>query len=617
MSTTITPSTAATKSGFTRYKPADECAICHHRKSGCMYVGAVGAPNAVICLRIESPKPIKGGMGWVHQLPPAKGKGHGKGSAKRIVATYGYTDAAGVLLYEVVRYEPKDFLQRRPDGQGGYVWKMEGVDRVLYRLPDLVAASDDSIIWIAEGEKDVDNLRSAGLIATCNAAGAGKWGTLSDDSILTGHHICIIADKDEPGRPHAQDVAGRLHGRAASIKIIEVPGNACKDASDFLSAGGDAEQLSQLWENAPEWTPESKPPPQQPDGSEPVLMRMSDIARTEILWLWPGRFPLGKISVLASRPGDGKTFIACDLAARVSTGRGHVDGTEIMQGSVLLICAEDDPSDTLGPRLDNHHADSHKIHLLRAVNRTIDGKINEVMFTLEDVASLEKALVSINDCRLIIIDPIGSFLGADADAHRDNEVRAVLAPLAMLAERYKVAVLIIAHIRKASGGHADDLVLGSRAFTGLARAVWHVTRDPDNKHRRLMLPGKSNIAKESTGLAFTIEDPGCVCWEPAPVDQNADEALALSQGTTGPEPEARKAAAEWLIELLAFGPIASADVQQAARDARLGWRAVRRAAESLGIKARKAEFGGPWQWHLPPKMATSPEGGHLRPDVDN
>ena len=116
------------------------------------------------------------------------------------------------------------------------------------------------------------------------------------------------------------------------------------------------------------------------------------------------------------------------------------------------------------------------------------------MFSLADVSAIEMALAKLPDCKLIVVDPIGSFLGGRTDAHRDNEVRGVLAPIATLAERYGVAVLVVAHYRKTSGNIADDAVIGSRAFTGIARAVWHLTSDIDNKARRLLLPGKNNFA---------------------------------------------------------------------------------------------------------------------------
>ena len=161
----------------------------------------------------------------------------------------------------------------------------------------------------------------------------------------------------------------------------------------------------------------------------PVLIRMSDVQTRGVDWLWPGRIPAGRATLLVGRPGEGKSFVTMDWASRVSTGTPWPDGTACPRGSVILISGEDDPRDTLRPRLDAHDADTSRIHLL-AMKRlqTPDGNTQEVMFTLDDVTTLENAIQQVSDCRLIIIDPIGSFIGAKTDAHRDNEVRGVLAP---------------------------------------------------------------------------------------------------------------------------------------------------------------------------------------------
>lgn len=172
------------------------------------------------------------------------GKNHATNHATSIA--YDYVNAAGELLFQVVRMVPKDFRQRRPDGKGGWIWQMGDTPRVLYRLPELLAADPADPVFIVEGEKDVDNLRKLGLTATCNPGGAGKWSKLSDDSALEGRNVVIISDKDDAGRKHAADVSSRLQGRAASIRTIELPGGAVKDASDWISAGGTAEKLLEL-----------------------------------------------------------------------------------------------------------------------------------------------------------------------------------------------------------------------------------------------------------------------------------------------------------------------------------------------------------------------------------
>jgi len=179
-------------------------------------------------------------------LFPPGNNGDGVG---RILATYDYRDAAGELLFQVVRFEGKDFRQRRPDGNGGWLWKLGRTPRVLYRLPELLAATCDERVWIVEGEKDADRLASVGLIATCNPGGAGKWSKLADDSALHGRPVAIIPDKDAAGRAHATDVAMRLRNRAADIRILELPGPG-KDASDWFDAGGTVAELQGLVETA-------------------------------------------------------------------------------------------------------------------------------------------------------------------------------------------------------------------------------------------------------------------------------------------------------------------------------------------------------------------------------
>lgn len=187
-------------------------------------------------------------------------------SPNRIVATYDYRDENGELLFQSVRFDPKDFKQRQPDGMGGWTWKLGNTPRVLYRLPELIAAAPDDPVFIVEGEKDADNLATLGLVSTTCPQGAGKWSKLSDDSHLHGRAIVIIADKDAPGRKHAQDVAMRLYGRAREIRILEMPGpTEVKDASDWLeerdsrSAEELKEELLDLVRAAQVYDPEARP----------------------------------------------------------------------------------------------------------------------------------------------------------------------------------------------------------------------------------------------------------------------------------------------------------------------------------------------------------------------
>ncbi|HAF08482.1 MAG TPA: hypothetical protein DCK98_00150 [Chloroflexi bacterium] len=178
-----------------------------------------------------------------------------KRTQRRIVATYSYQDEKGDLLFETVRYEPKDFRQRRPNGDGGWLWNLQGIRRVPYRLPEVRAmAAAGSRVYVVEGEKDADALDALGLCATTSPGGASKW---RDEyaAYLRGAAVVVIADKDAPGRAHAQGVALSCSGTAKSVKVLELPGDAVKDASDFFSAGGTKADLERIADEAPEWVP--------------------------------------------------------------------------------------------------------------------------------------------------------------------------------------------------------------------------------------------------------------------------------------------------------------------------------------------------------------------------
>jgi len=197
---------------------------------------------------------------------------------RRIVASYDYRDESGTLLYQVVRYQPKEFRQRRPDGHGGWSWKLNRVRRVLYRLPELMAANPERTIYIAEGEKAADRLAREGLTATCSPGGAGKW---RDEyaEVLRGRRVVVLPDNDAPGRSHAEAVARSLHGIAASVKAVELPGLASKaDVYDWLEASHTADELERLAARAPEWEATTTEP------NDPTLLpAVRDLAHAEAL----------------------------------------------------------------------------------------------------------------------------------------------------------------------------------------------------------------------------------------------------------------------------------------------------------------------------------------------
>jgi len=183
-------------------------------------------------------------------------------TTRRIVATYDYRDEQGVVLFQVCRFEPKDFRQRRPDGNGGWIWQVKGTAQVPYRLPELIAASSDSMVFIVEGEKDADRLADLGLVATCNAGGAAKRRADGKPSkpkwrpelnpFFQGRNVVILRDNDDAGRDHARSIAANLTPVAGSVRILELPDLPPKgDVSDWLDAGSSLEELQRLAAVAP------------------------------------------------------------------------------------------------------------------------------------------------------------------------------------------------------------------------------------------------------------------------------------------------------------------------------------------------------------------------------
>jgi hypothetical protein len=174
----------------------------------------------------------------------------GPKAERRIVSTYDYADEAGTLLYQVVRFAPKDFRQRRPDGTGGWVWDMKNVRRVLYRLPAVIeAVRQGETVYVCEGEKDCDAVNAldgSGFVATCNPGGAGKWRAEHAECLRGASRVVIVADKDEPGRRHALDVRASLKGIVDDVRIVEAKTG--KDAYDHLAAGHGLEELAPFHE---------------------------------------------------------------------------------------------------------------------------------------------------------------------------------------------------------------------------------------------------------------------------------------------------------------------------------------------------------------------------------
>ncbi|MCL5280566.1 MAG: AAA family ATPase [Planctomycetes bacterium] len=518
-----------------------------------------------------------------------------------------YEDAVRDVIAMVVRWDtdrgPVRRTIRRCPGGG---WALGGMPRPwpLYGLPEVLENAGGTI-YVTGSEEAADAALRQGLLGITSAEGSAGVGK-TDWQPLAGRDVVILPDNDPTGRWYAQMAATVLSAlrppaRVRTVRLPDLPPHG--DIRAWLVALGPDATAAAVRERMESLVAAAPAPPPAPAGDSPILRCLAQVAPSPVRWLWPGRVPLGRLTLLVGRPGAGKSFLTADLAARVSTGRPWPDGTACAAGAVLLICAEDDPADTLRPRLAAHGAALQRVHVLSRVRRSgADGRPCETAFTLADIGSLEESLRACPDCRLVIVDPIGSFLGRGTDAYRENHVRALLEPVARLAEAYGPAVLVTAHQRKsAASRHADDLALGSRAFTGVARAVWHLIRDPQDPQRRLLLPGKNNLAAQGSGLAFRIHGvPPALRWETAAVDLTANEALVAERpGHSGGDSPARRAAMDWLRQLLATGVEAVAEVRREAVNAGFSWRTVQRAKDELALRSVRPEPSGPWLWKLP------------------
>ena len=345
------------------------------------------------------------------------------------------------------------------------------------------------------------------------------------------------------------------------------------------------------------------------------VLCLADVTPQPITWLWPNWIAVGKVSCLAGDGGKGKSTILCDIAARTTNGDRWPDGADATAaGSVIILAAEDDVADTLAPRLLSVAANMRRVFTIRSVRN--DDQSRRTFNLQADLTRLEAEINRLGDVRLVIIDPVSSYLGK-VDSHKNAEVRTVLEPLAEMASRLRVAV-VCNHFSK-GGGNANSRIIGSVAFVNQARAAFIVTEDADDPERLLLMPSKMNIAPIKHGLAYRIEGHAIdangqtiltsrIGWESTPVTITADQALAAhdEMGKT-----LKAEGIEFLVATLANGSVAAEDIMKDARGAGITTKALRSAREALGIKPRKAGFGEGWVWDLP-KMPSTPEDAHAQ-----
>ncbi|UQK46594.1 AAA family ATPase [Faecalibacterium sp. I3-3-33] len=313
------------------------------------------------------------------------------------------------------------------------------------------------------------------------------------------------------------------------------------------------------------------------------IIRMSDVELTPVDWLWKPYLPFGKLSVLQGNPGEGKTYFAMHLAAACTNGKLLPNMERMEPFNVIYQTAEDGLGDTVKPRLIEAGADLDRVLV-------IDD--SEVQLTLSD-ERIEKAIIE-NNARLVIIDPIQAYLGADVDMNRANEVRPIFMRLGQVAQRTGCAILLIGHLNKAAGMQSLQRGLGSIDIAAAVRSVLFIGKLKHDPTMRILTHEKSSLAPPGVSLAFSLGDEGGFRWV-GEYDITADEMLSGIE----PQRETKTQQAKDLIcTLLAGGKqVFSEDIDKAALERGIPGRTVRDAKRELGdalkskiVEGRKKVF---------------------------
>jgi putative DNA primase/helicase len=514
-------------------------------------------------------------------------------------------DAAGAVVAVHVRDDlddgGKSVWWQLPDGTRNLGGK-KVADLPLYGLSDVKESA--SPIIITEGEKAADALRANDVTACGTVTGASQCP--GDEALrpLLVRPVYLWPDNDDAGHAHMNRIAAALHRLGhRDVRIIDWKGAPGKgDAADLVATEGWRDDFDVLLDEARPYDPSTAVGVPAAEAPVPIYTRCAaDIAPEPVRWVWRNRLARGKLTLIASDPGMGKSLLSIAMTATVTTGGNWPAGEGRCEdpGEVLMASYEDDLADTVVPRLMAAGADRTRVHFLEKVPGDDGARAFDIG---RDIDRLEALLQRHPQVRLLVIDPITAAM-IGVDSHKNAEVRSVLHPLADVAARHGVAVLGITHVPKGAGGKAIHKVIGSIAFVAQARIAFITTKDNDDPtgDRHLFLPTKSNIGDDRVGLSYSKRgivlpngiEAWCIEWGEH-VNTSADEALGPDDGERG----ALEGAKEFLRDTLKDGIVAVEQIEERARKAKIAWRTLERAKGKLKGKARKMGLSG-WGWELP------------------
>lgn len=415
---------------------------------------------------------------------------------REIVATYEYRDAEGALVAEKVRFEPKGFSWRMPGSDDFGLVGVAERDLPLYNLDKIMANPKAKVIFV-EGEKSADALWAAGILATCLPGGAATKPSVAQVLPLKGRSVGLWPDKDSMGRALMRRVYDRLRNIALEIRAVypkEIPAKG--DAFDWLQQGYSKLDLASEWEANNMGILVDR---------ELSVVNLADVEPSEVRWLWRKYLPSNMLVMLEGQKGVGKSWFTLQLASQVSNG--EVPGADkkpldLGEGKVLILAHEDPLAEVTVTRLKQMGAKRENI---TAISSVVDAETGEEEWIdlRKDLPTIE-AYLSQDDYRLLIIDPINNYLDPNVDTYRDSSMRAVLSPLADMAQRLNVCVIGIRHLKKSREGDMLDWGVGSIAYGAVARVVLTLVHNPFEQGERLLVPTATNLTSTPWVQAFRI-----------------------------------------------------------------------------------------------------------------
>jgi len=320
--------------------------------------------------------------------------------------------------------------------------------------------------------------------------------------------------------------------------------------------------------------------------SPPAMVSLSEVDPQSVEWLWPNFIPLGKACMISGDPNVGKTWLALDVAARLSRGLAWPDGAPGPEAAnSVYLSVEDNPADTLRPRIDSLGGDPSKISIINPACSDFISFADQ-----GGIKKLEQQILKIENVRLVVLDPVLDFSGG-INPNAAEQVRAFLTPLIRLAEKLNFALILIAHLNKAQSQSAIYRTGGSTsAWLGKCRAAFMIFRDSEEKKKRYVSAIKSNLAQDDPPQLSFVPDSGRLVFEKVVDEVSVDEQLNPQLRERG-EKEDSSFTATWLKEALKDGPLNAKEIKQAGRDCGLSDRALNRAAHKLNLVMKAEGFG--------------------------